>query len=137
MVKVFVFLVFFMAVFSCKPSSESHYGQDFIGTWEGQGIHKVKIEIKELITNGEKRENRFELTIIEKENDLPDNYILEGQYNYWLVTAKPEDNRHPFMEFIHKNSFKDTIPYFGFEQNKDVLIRKFKGLPNLKLNRIN
>lgn len=132
----FLFVYIILIVCSCKPPSNSDYGKNFIGIWEAQGIYNLKIEIKELVTNEKKREDRYNLIIIEKDSTIPNNYISEGQYNYWYVNAEPKDNRHPFKEFIHKNSFKDTIPYLGFEKDKNILIRKFKGLPDLKFKRL-
>lgn len=132
---LFVYII--LIICSCKPPSNSDYGKNFIGNWEGQGIYNLKIQIKELITDGKIREDRYYLTIIERDSILPDDYISEGQYHYLYINSYSEDNPRPFKEFIHKNALKDTIPYLGFEKDKNILIRKFKGLPDLKFKRIN
>ena len=78
------------------------------------------------------------MKLLNNKSKLPKYYIQEGQYNYQLVTAEPQYNFHPFMEFIHKNSFGDTIPYLGLIDNNNILVRKYryKNIPEIKFRKV-
>ena len=136
MKSISLFLIFFI-LFGCDKS-QTNNGQDFIGIWESNDELKIKLEIKEQYREGKKVEDRYELKIIKGKSKLPKYYIQEGQYNYQLVTADPQYNFHPFMEFIHKNSFGDTIPYLGLDKENNVLKRRYrtKEIPEIEFNRV-
>ncbi|MEM6724439.1 MAG: hypothetical protein AAF598_10405 [Bacteroidota bacterium] len=132
-----ILFVFTLLLFSCD-SSKTNYGESFIGTWESNDHLKIKLEIKEQVREGKVIEARYELQILEGKEEMPPYYLQEGQYNYQLVTAKPKFNQHPFMEFIHKNSFADTIPYLGLDESRNTLIRRYrvKGIPEITFKRV-
>lgn len=132
-----ILLLISIVLFSCDKSKTNN-GQDFIGIWESNDSLKIKIEIKQQYREEQKIENRYELEILDDKSKLPKYFLQDGQYNYQLVTAKPEFNYHPFMEFIHKNSFGDTIPYLGLSNESNTLIRRYryKEIPELKFRRI-
>jgi hypothetical protein len=119
-----------LLVLSCEKT-KTNYGKDFVGVWESNDHLNLKIEIKEQQREGKVIEHRFEVKILEQTNDLPYPTIKEGQYNYQVVTAKPQDNQHPFTEFIHLNTFNDPIPYMGLSNDKKVLHVKYRN-ENLK-----
>lgn len=135
--KSFFLITLLFIFFSCNKS-ETNYGKDFVGVWESKDGQKIKFEIKELYREGKKIDNRYELKIIDNKSELPNYYIQEGQYNYQLVTAKPQYNLHPFKEFIHLNAFLDTISYLGLKEDNQILVRKYriKNIPELEFRKI-
>lgn len=123
---------------ACSQSN-TNYGEAFLGVWQSVDDQRVRFEIVKQVREGRVIEKRYELNILSAPADMPRNLIEKGQYNYQLVTAKPENNFHPFMEFIHKNSFNDTLPFLGLNADNSLLIRRFrKGfkLPEAQFRRI-
>jgi len=132
-----ILLLLLCSLISCDyDHSTTNGGKDFIGLWESTDALKVKIEIKEQIREGRKREDRYELSLKDKEKDLPKHYVNEGQYNYHLGPKNPEFNHHPFLEFLHKNSMADTISYLALKNNNQELIRRYKGLKDLTFKKL-
>ncbi|MFK7946459.1 MAG: hypothetical protein AB8G11_02625 [Saprospiraceae bacterium] len=127
---------FFFA--NCGDKSKTNEGQDFIGIWETYNSKKIRIEIKPLVREGKEIEDRYELVILNKEKnpDLPKDYLQEGQYNYWFVTADPEDNHHPFKEFLYKNTFESRNYLKLQDSDKNILFRRMKGIPDIAFKRI-
>lgn len=140
--KIRLFYLLCLSIFlfeSCGDKSQTNEGKDFIGVWETYNSKKIRIEIKPLVREGKEIEDRYELVILNKDKhpDLPKNYLQEGQFNYWFVTADPEDNYHPFKEFLYKNQFGSTKNYLKLQKdNNDILFRRVKDMPDLAFKRI-
>ena len=123
---------------ACSQSN-ANYGEAFLGVWQSVDDERVRFEIVKQVREGRVIEKRYELNILSAPADMPRKLIEKGQYNFQLVTAKPENNFHPFMEFIHKNSFNDTLPFLGLNADNTLLIRRFRrgfNLPEAQFRRI-
>lgn len=133
-------LMFCIALLQTACSqSNTNYGEAFLGVWQSVEDERVRFEIVKQVREGRVIEKRYELNILSAPADMPRKLIEKGQYNYQLVSAKPENNFHPFMEFIHKNSFNDTLPYLGLNSENSELTRRFKkrwGIPDAHFRRI-
>lgn len=133
-------LIFCIALLQTACSqSNTNYGEAFIGVWQSVDDERVRFEIVQQVREGRVIEKRYELNILSAPADMPRKLIEKGQYNYQLVTAKPEDNFHPFMEFIHKNSFNDTLPFLGLNADNSLLIRRFRkriNIPEAQFRRV-
>lgn len=133
-------LIFCIALLQTACSqSNTNYGEAFIGVWQSVDDERVRFEIVKQVREGRVIEKRYELNILSAPADMPPKLIEKGQYNYQLVTAKPEDNFHPFMEFIHKNSFNDTLPFLGLNADNSLLIRRFRkriNIPEAQFRRV-
>ncbi len=134
---LFIFCIALLQT-ACSQSN-TNYGEAFIGVWQSVDDERVRFEIVKQVREGRVIEKRYELNILSAPADMPPKLIEKGQYNYQLVTAKPEDNFHPFMEFIHKNSFNDTLPFLGLNADNSLLIRRFRkriNIPEAQFRRV-
>jgi hypothetical protein len=134
---LFIFCIALLQT-ACSQSN-TNYGESFIGVWQSVDDERVRFEIVKQVREGRVIEKRYELNILSAPADMPPKLIEKGQYNYQLVTGKPENNSHPFMEFIHKNSFNDTLPFLGLNADNSLLIRRFRkriNIPEAQFRRV-
>jgi len=61
----YLYFLFFALIISCKPSSKTNNGKDFIGSWKTNDSLNIKLEIKQKTHENRIIEDRYTVTISE------------------------------------------------------------------------
>lgn len=123
----YLYLLFFALIISCKPSSKTNNGKDFIGTWKTNDSLNIQLEIKQKTHENKIIEDRYTVTISEPQKAQREREINNKQFNYKFVESD-EYNIFPFKEFLYENTTLNKN-FIGFK-NQDTLIRTYPDFDN-------
>ncbi|MBO6185040.1 MAG: hypothetical protein J6O88_10210 [Chryseobacterium sp.] len=123
----YLYLLFFALIISCKHSTQTNNGKDFIGLWKTNDSLNIRLEIKQKTHENKIIEDRYTVTISEPQQLQREREIINKQFNYKFVESE-EYNIFPFKEFLYENTTLNTN-FIGFK-NQDTLIRTYPDFDN-------